>query len=308
MFHESIGKVKGMNARQSEFEKFLAEEVRRYRGMNYPVKAGLLRRILTRRMLCKRIHPNPNDEFCAPDIGPNSSIISKYANAIRVAREQGLKRFFDEPLTIEKMHPDGYMLLNGHHRWAALIRSGEALAPVKIVNLTQAADLKKMAHRAHSNKRLTMDLDEIVFTDGKDGKTEPQRRRWLRKYFPEQLRQGIPIIFHFFRSNGYDIWVYSARYYSTEYIQRFFRQYNLQLDGVVTGLVQHRPGISEVRKEMDQLAKVQYPMTVHVDGKSVLCIDRQRHQFKEYELSGNGDTWAVEVMDSIGDYEKHEKQ
>jgi len=29
MFHERMGKVKGMNAKQSEFEKFLAEEIGR---------------------------------------------------------------------------------------------------------------------------------------------------------------------------------------------------------------------------------------------------------------------------------------
>ena len=296
-----------MPAGQTQFDQFLAEEIKRYRGVSYPVKAGLLRRLLTKGMSWKKIHPNPDDEFCMPEIGPNYGIISQYEAAIRKAKHYGEKRYFDEPVMIEKIRPDGYMLLNGHHRWAATIRMGEGGLPVKIVNLTQAADLKKMVERARSNKRVTLDLDEVVFTDGADGKAEPQRLRLLRKAFPERLRQGVPSLFHFFRNHGYDLWVYSAKYYSVDYIQNLFRQYSIQLDGVITGLVQRRPGIDAVRKEMDTLVKAQYPTTVHVDGKSVLCIDRQLHQFREFELSGHGDTWATEVMDSIGAYEKHAK-
>ena len=25
----------------------------------------------------------------------------------------------EDPIVVEKVHPDGYMILNGHHRWAA---------------------------------------------------------------------------------------------------------------------------------------------------------------------------------------------
>ena len=48
-----------MSSEQTEFERFLSEEVERYRGVSYPVKAGFLRRILTRKMSCRKIHPNP---------------------------------------------------------------------------------------------------------------------------------------------------------------------------------------------------------------------------------------------------------
>ena len=45
----------------------------------------------------------------------------------------------NEPIPVEKMYPEGYMILNGHHRWAAALRLGQPEIPVKIVNLTHEA-------------------------------------------------------------------------------------------------------------------------------------------------------------------------
>jgi len=89
-----------------------------------------------------------------------------------------------------------------------------------------------------------------------------------------------------------------------DYLQRYFRYYGARLDGIVTGLVDHRPGIEEIRTTMDQLVRTQYPQTIHIDSKSVLCIDRVNKKFREYELSGRAETWAGEIMDSIRKYEK----
>ncbi|MBP3241914.1 MAG: ParB N-terminal domain-containing protein [Oribacterium sp.] len=34
------------------------------------------------------------------------------------------KKGWGDPIIVEKMYPDGYMILNGHHRWAAATRLG----------------------------------------------------------------------------------------------------------------------------------------------------------------------------------------
>lgn len=61
---------------KSQFELFLDDEVGKMKGISYPVRAGLLRRLFIKNMDCRKMHPNPNDEFCFPDIGPNYEIIS----------------------------------------------------------------------------------------------------------------------------------------------------------------------------------------------------------------------------------------
>lgn len=201
------------------------------------------------------------------------------------------------------------MLLNGHHRWAAAIRLSVWSLPVRIVNLTTAADLKKYARSIKNDRRVSIDLEEVIFTDKKSGSVEARLHFPLNYMFRERVRKGVPSLFHFLQEQGFDIWVYSSGYYSPDYIQRYFRHYGVKLTGVITGLVNTRSGIEEVRKEMAALTQEHYPETVHVDGQAVLCINRHVRKFEEYELSGSPDTWAREVINSIQAYEiKHKEK
>ena len=61
-----------------ELYDYIQEEVKKIQGIYIPVKAGLLRRALIRRASWRRLHPNPEDEFCDPKIGPNEEIIGHY--------------------------------------------------------------------------------------------------------------------------------------------------------------------------------------------------------------------------------------
>ena len=103
------------------FDQFIADEVKKYKGVYAPVKAGILRRALIRWAPCDSLHPNPDDEFCSPKVGPNYRIISEYMNSFRLERRHS-KQYCEEPLIVEKIRPDGYLILNGHHRWAAALR------------------------------------------------------------------------------------------------------------------------------------------------------------------------------------------
>ena len=53
-------------AGKSGFDEYLAQEVQRCRGVYFPVKTELLRRLMIREARCDELHPNPDDEFCAP--------------------------------------------------------------------------------------------------------------------------------------------------------------------------------------------------------------------------------------------------
>ena len=296
-----------MAGTKSRFDEYVREELNRYRGIGYPVKSNLLRRIKTWKIPTRKIHPNPEDEFCFQDIGPNYKIISDYEQQILQARKNGT-RIFSEPLTVQKMHPDGYMLLNGHHRWAAAVRLGEEKVPVRIVNLTTLNEVQKMIRDAKNNKRVTFDLDEVIFPPDNSSLMEPPLHFPLNRIYPERMRLGVPALFNFLQRRGYDIWVFSARYYSTDYLKRYFRRYHIKLDGIVTGLVQNRPGVNEIREELSTLTRSKYPRTIHIDGKSVLCIDREKRHFSDYDLSGSPETWSREIMDYVSAYEKqHQK-
>ncbi|MER2056702.1 MAG: ParB/Srx family N-terminal domain-containing protein, partial [Clostridia bacterium] len=137
-----------MPKHETQSQAFIAEEVKKVKGIAVPTHAGKFERALVRKVKCSKLHPNPNDEFCSPEIGPNERIVSEYSKAYRLLREDSdAAHFLDsnikEPLTVQKIRPDGYMILNGHHRWLAAELSGIDKIPVRIVNLTLESDVRK---------------------------------------------------------------------------------------------------------------------------------------------------------------------
>ncbi len=285
---------------KTKFQEFLAGEIAKYRGVAIPRKAGLLERMFKKSVYNAELHPNPNDEFCDPKIGPNYEIIARYEHDILNSKIHSQVKPIEEPLTVEKMYPDGYMLLNGHHRWAAAIRMSLPRLPINIVNLTQTMDIQKMLKNAKHDRRVTLDLDEVVFLEGEGAAETPQRSINKKKY-PEQLRRGIPALFHFLKTNGYDIWVYTAKYYSLEYIRKYFRKYQMKVDGIITGTARKDGRTEEQKKELEAEIARKYPVTVHIDMHSVVKIDSRTKKFEEIPLSGEEEKWSGDVMEAVGE-------
>ena len=167
-------------ARATEFEQFIADEIEKERGTMVPVKASLAERMFVKKARWQQLHPNPDDEFCFPSIGPNYSILSDYAEKFVRHREADAK-IWKDPLIVQKVYPDGYMILNGHHRWAAALRTGQAKIPIRVVNLTHEEDVKKILENSTHTRRVALDLDEVIFrTEGNGPLERPLPFPWNR--------------------------------------------------------------------------------------------------------------------------------
>lgn len=291
---------------QTNFQRYLEEEINKYKGVYMPVRASLLKRVFVRSASCKALHPNPEDEFCDPKIGPNYEIIAWYEKEIKKARLYNLERYIEEPLTVEKIRPDGYLLLNGHHRWVAAIRMGLRKVPIHIVNLTQASDIKKMLKNTKQNKRVALDLDEVVFVSGEDTAMERELRFPLKRVFKERLRYGVPAPFRFLKARGYDIWVYTAKYYSMDYIQHLFKWYGVRIDNIVTGTSRRSKAYAEERKKAEAQVANRYNYTLHLDTSSVMRVASGTKSYEEFALTGNPQTWSREIMEVVERLEKNE--
>ncbi len=289
---------------KTEFQLFLEKEVNKVKGIYYPVRAGFFRCAFMKKAACGRLHPNPNDEFCLPEVGPNYSIIAGYEKDYRIIKDDpsGV-RFLDsgirEPLMIEKTHPEGYMILNGHHRWAAALRVGIRKLPVRIVDLTQETDIRKMLDSTKSDRRVTLDLDEAVFRAADDPCVEKALPFPLNRIYKERIRLGVPALFHALRGRGYDIWIYTAGYYSFDYLKYYFRHYHVPVTGIVTGTSRKAPAGSGILKELEKLAAVKYALTLHIDNETVLRTTGGSQGFDEYRLSGSSATWSREVIEVL---------
>ena len=293
-----------MAGSNTAFDEFIASEVKKYKGVYVPVKAGILQRALIRWAPCASLHPNPDDEFCSPKVGPNYQIISEYMYSFRLER-QSSKQYCEEPLIVEKIRPDGYMILNGHHRWAAALQLGFRRIPIEVVDLTQEMDIRNILQYSEHDKRVTLDLDEVVFRPEGDNLAEKPLPFPLRNIYKQRLRLGIPALFHYLNKKGYDIWVYSAGYYSADYIQRLFRKYGVHVNGAVTGTGRKTGEDREIRRELEALITAKYLETVHIDDAAVLRIFSQTKQVEEYNLGEGTEAWSKGVIDVMETFERH---
>ncbi|MCR5674667.1 MAG: ParB/RepB/Spo0J family partition protein [Lachnospiraceae bacterium] len=287
---------------KSELEKLMADEVNIYAGTRAVVKASLPERLFTRMVNCDKLHPNPDDEFTDPRIGPNYQIVSSYVDALKLARWNEDTPWRDDPVIIEKTFPSGYLLLNGHHRWAACKMFGEEKIRCHIVNLTQEQDIEEMLERTQNVKRAALDFDEVVFGPEAEELCEPPLGYFRRRTYKERLRLGIPGLFRFLSGRGYDIWVYSREYYSYDYIKHLFRLYHARVDGVITGSGRKSTAFKEQKEHRDKLFSDKYAETVHISMDSITRTMRDSRDFTEYPVSDTGASWYKEVMDTIGGF------
>lgn len=281
---------------RTEFDEFIQSDVEKQKGIYIPVKAGLVERFLVRKTAVSNLHANADDEFTFPTVGPSYKIISEYMDTIR--KNQRLDQpIFDEALIVEKVRPQGYLLLNGHHRWAAAMKLSVKTVPIKIVNVAQESDIRKMLENSKHDKRVTLDLEEIVFRNTDDPLTEPVPGMFCKRL--QRIRLGIPGLFHYLTKRGYDIWVYADNYYSIDDIKRLFRRYSVNVDGIITGKKKFEKKQSEAAVNMRKLIANKYKETIHIDNKMLIHTKRDNSEFTDIKIEGPEERWSANVIDII---------
>ena len=296
--------------KDSELQLFLAAEVAKYKGTAVPVHTSFLRRITTKKLPVSSLHPNPEDEFCFPEIGPNEGIVSRYTRSFgKFGKDiQGAREARDdayEPIIVQKISPDGFMILNGHHRWAGAMKAGMKYIPARIVNLATLESVRKTLANVRNTKRVTMDLDEVVFCQSDSEPAEPALRFPWNRFYSQRIRLGIPANFYYLSQHGYDIWCYSSRFESEDSVRRLLELHHAPVTGVITGTGRKacREGASGVSIEKAVFGK--YEETIHVDRKSLLQVNSASREFREYRFPGEAE-WAAELQDAFRKLESHE--
>jgi hypothetical protein len=109
------------------------KDVEQYGGKRQTVRASIIDILTVRHLSPDQMHANPDDDFVNPKVGPNEEIVEKYLEEARRNMEMGAMSF-DEPIMVAKLDNGEYMIVNGHHRWAAAIKFGLNQVRVVVVN------------------------------------------------------------------------------------------------------------------------------------------------------------------------------
>ena len=116
-----------------DIKKLIREDLSNMEGRRETVKAGLLEKMVPKKVKTALLHVNPADEFTFPNIGPNIAIVENYCTLARRKYSLG-EHVFDEPLQVNKLKEGGYLILNGHHRWAGAIRAGVPTIRIQVTD------------------------------------------------------------------------------------------------------------------------------------------------------------------------------
>ena len=291
-----------MVSKKTQLEERIAEDICQMKGIMVPVKAGLHERQLVRKAKCSSLHPNPDDEFCMPKIGPNYEIISKYVKTI-VQYDAFQPDGKDDPIIVQKVSPSGYMILNGHHRWAAAIKTAFDPVPIRIVNLTQEEDIHRMIENSSRDRRVTMDLEEVVFCMSDDDPAEQISGKPLGFLggirHPEKIHLGVPALLNYLRKQKIDAWVYSGKYYSYDDVNAYFERYSLKVDGIITGAARKAGSHKEEMRRTQKMLSDHYKETIHIDRHMVLRTKTGSKEFEEHPIDAKPTEWSAAVIDIL---------
>ena len=122
-----------MAFKNTAVSKMIREDLEKTQGGYEIVQASLLERMGVKKVSLSELHVNPNDEFSDPEIGPNDSIVNNYSSIARRDASLGLP-VYEEPIVVCKIRSGGFMMLNGHHRWAGAILAHIAKVRIQITN------------------------------------------------------------------------------------------------------------------------------------------------------------------------------
>ena len=106
----------------TELDAMIQADLEKMKGHLEPVKASFMEKMLPKKVKPSVLHVNPDDEFTHPDVGPNAAIVENYTSLARRLYSMDQK-VFGEALQVCKLREGGYLILNGHHRWAGAIRA-----------------------------------------------------------------------------------------------------------------------------------------------------------------------------------------
>ena len=107
---------------RSVVNKWIREDLQQTEGNRELEKAGFLEKMRVKKVPTRQLHVNPDDEFSMPNVGPNEAIVENYCKIARRNEAVG-EPVFDEPVLVCRMVRGGYMIQNGHHRWAGAVKA-----------------------------------------------------------------------------------------------------------------------------------------------------------------------------------------
>ena len=119
---------------RSQLMQRVLDDIKEYQDRREITRASLIEKMITKKVPPDKLHANPDDEFSQIQVGPSERIVEQYCQLARRQLALG-NPVYEEPIVVEKLKSGyGYLILNGHHRWAGAIKAMVPTVRITIVN------------------------------------------------------------------------------------------------------------------------------------------------------------------------------
>lgn len=284
-----------------EYQQYVLDTLNQYTGLYQPVHASLIERLLTKKVRITKLHPNPNDEFSMPDIGPNYEIIGNYVRDFLWNIKKGDPPF-EEPLIVQRISTGGYLLLNGHHRWMAALRIGLKRVRVQLINSISDEEIIKRITSTDSKAVVSFDLDEVLLTDN-HSPIAGKKMIWpLSTVYDKTLRINAPTLLNNLKALGFDIWAYTGSLHSEDYFHTLLKLHGTSINGVICGFYKKRN-----KKPLQDVFSSNYALSLHIDNESITCVNTATKEYDIINITDNPKDWSADVFQKCQEvYKKYQ--
>ena len=149
---------------------------------------------------------------------------------------------------------------------------------------------------AENKLRVSFDLDETLFVDPSNHKTEPPLRGPIARIYQERLRLGTVELVRRLQQEGFEVWIYTSSFRSERYINGLFRHYGIRFDGIVNGERHQREIQANSRDPVPTKLPNRYRITLHVDDEAIVATYGRTFGFQVYQLDAQDDEWAEKIL------------
>ena len=272
-----------------EYQRLVVDDLKTYKDIARPVKSSILARLLIHQLPLTALHPNPEDEFCNPEIGPNDGFIAHYIDSYSMHIKRG-EPPVQEKLMVEKMSTGGYMLINGHHRWMAAAKMKLRTVPVKVMNSISEEEILFKLNSSDKQMCVSFDLDEVLLTDSRGELADHPLPFPYGSIFKRTLRKNAGILIGELQRLGFDVWVYSGSGISVEEINRILSLHKAKVNGIINS----NRG-KQTNSNLKQAFRQKYKLSIHIDNESVLWVDTVSREYDSIAIAG-GVNWADDAF------------
>ena len=95
---------------------------------------------------------------------------------------------------------------------------------------------------------------------------------------------------------GYDVWIYTTGYASTDYIKHQFRHHRIKVDGIINGANRINSDRENNMSGIKELMANKYRITLNIDMDTVSWIRSETKEFEQIEIPSKEENWAQQVI------------